>query len=943
MAMMTTKRERLAAGTDCEVRFDDLTRQLYATDASIYQITPVGVAFPRSAAEGSSVMRAAAEAGLSITPRGAGTGLAGGAVGDGLVIDFARYTRQISDFDREARTVRVGAGVVLDQLNEYLQPHGFWFGPDVATSSRATLGGMIANNSSGAHVPVYGTTDDHVVSLEVILADGTVAVIGKGCDGLPGHRAEAERILDGCADTIAERLPPGLLKRWPGYGLDRYLRNGKDLTRLISGSEGTLVGVTSAVLNVVPLPAGKGLGVIFFASVEEAMEATVELLDLKAAAIEHIDRLLFDQTKGQLAFKAARALMELDEKPCESILIVEFFEDIEDKLNELSAKNVGQRKMVCRTPEEQALVMGVRKHGLSLLTACKGPAKPAPGVEDVCVPPERLPEYVRGLRKIYEPLGIEGSYYGHAASGELHVRPKLDLHTQEGIDNYRQIAEEVSALCREFKGSLAAEHGVGIARTEFMEDHLGPELMRATAQIKKLFDPGSVLNPGKIVPDGRFRIETNLRQGAGHVIELPFHPVFGFIERDESLVGNLEQCNGCGECRKDLPTMCPTYVATGEEYMVTRGRANAVRAALEHRIGGGNPLFSPELDAALSNCLSCKACKTECPSNVDIAHLKAEINHVKHQIRGVSLLDRMISNADWLGRLNTGWHAPMINAILRMRLIRWLMEKTLGFAAERTMPPYTTQRFDRWFARQANGRRATRGKVILWDDCWVRYNEPNIGQAAVKVLEAAGFEVALAEGRQCCGRPAASRGVLDEVQRLANHNVELFSADRGNEPIVFLEPSCYTMFIDEYRQLRIRGADQVADRCVLFEGFMFDLLEREPTAIAFKSDSPRVAIHGHCHAKALGDASIMPKLAENLPGASAKLLDTGCCGMAGAFGMLRSKQELSRQVAQDLIDKIRAQEPGTTLVASGTSCRHQITHFTDFEPLHMAELLARAI
>jgi len=944
VAMTTTQQEALTRATDCEVRFDDLTRQLYATDASIYQITPVGVAFPRSAAQASSLMRATADAGVSMTPRGAGTGLVGAAVGDGLVIDFARYTRQITDFDREARTVRVGAGVVLDELNAYLEPHGFWFGPDVATSSRATLGGMVANNSSGAHVPVYGTTDDHVVSLEVVLADGTVAVIGKEADGLPGLRAEAERILDGYAEVIAASLHAGLLKRWPGYGLDRYLRNGKDPTRLIGGSEGTLAGVTSAVLNVVPLPAGKGLGVIFFASVEEAMQATVELLDLKAAAIEHIDRLLFDQTKGQLAFKAARSLMRLDERPCESVLIVEFFDDVEDKLELLAKKNVGQRKLICKTAEEQDLVMGVRKHGLSLLTACRGAAKPTPGIEDVCIRPEKLPEYVRGLRKIYDTIGTEASYYGHAASGELHVRPKLDLHTQEGIDDYRKIAEEVSALCKEFKGSLAAEHGVGIARTEFMEEHLGPEVMEATRKIKNLFDPGNLLNPGKIIPDGRFRIETDLRQGAGRVIELPFEPVFGFIERDESFIGNLEQCNGCGECRKDPPTMCPTYVATGEEIMATRGRANTIRAALEHRVGAdGDPLLSPELDAALGNCLSCKACKTECPSNVDITHLKAELNHAKHKVHGVPLLDRMIANADLLGRLNTGLHAPIVNAILRARPTRWLMEKTLGFAADRTMPPYTTRRFDRWFAKRANGRAGTRGKVLLWDDCWVRYNEPNIGRAAVKVLEAAGLDIALPEGRKCCGRPAASRGVLDQVQRLANHNVDFFKTRGGDEPIIFLEASCYTMFVDEYRQLKIPGADEVADRCVLFEQFMYELLEREPDAIPFKKDSLRVAIHGHCHAKALTDASIMPKLVERLPGASAKLLDTGCCGMAGAFGMLKSKYELSKQVARDLIDKINAEGPGTTLVASGTSCRHQITHLTDFEPLHMAELLAQAL
>lgn len=931
----------------CEVRFDDLTRLLYATDASIYQIMPEAVAFPRSAADASSLMRAASELGYTLIPRGAGTGLAGGAVGDGLVIDFARYTRQITDLNLEARTVRVGAGVVLDQLNAFLKPHGYWFGPDVATSSRATLGGMIANNSSGAHVPAYGTTDDHLVSIEAVLADGTIAVLGGDSTDLPEHRSKANVIVDRCAAAIEKRFPPGLLKRWPGYGFEPYLRSERrDLARLFSGSEGTLAGMTSAVINIVPLPQRKAIGVLFFDTVEEAMAATVELLDLGASAIEHIDRLLFDQTRGQRTFAKARALMRLDEQPPGAILIVEFFEDIEDRLAALERKNVGTRSLICTDSVEQELVWSVRKHGLSLLTACKGSAKPTPGIEDVCVRPERLPEYVRGLHGILDPLGIEASYYGHAASGELHVRPKVDLHTAEDIAKYRQIADEVSALCLEFKGSIAAEHGVGIARTQYLADHIGPDLMQASRELKELFDPKNRLNPGKIIADGRYSIDTNLRLGAGHEIQLPFEPVFGFIERDGSFVGNLEQCNGCGGCRKDAPTMCPTFIATGEEYLSTRGRANIIRAALERRTSGDDDLFSPELEAALEYCLSCKACKSECPSNVDLALLKAELNHARHQKHGIPLLDRMIANADFLGRLNCGPHAPLVNAVLRARPTRWLMEKTLGFAADRTMPPYTSQRFDRWFKRNGrNGSKsATRGQVILWDDCWTRYNETRIGRAAVKVLEAAGFDVTLADGRKCCGRPAASRGVLDQVRELGNHNIELFRTLGGIEPILFLEPSCYTMFTDEYRQLKFHGADDVAARCILFEQFMFNLLEREPDALPFKSNGRRsVGIHAHCHAKALTDVSFLPKLAGRIPDADARLLDTACCGMAGAYGMLKSKFDLSKKVAEDLVNKINALEPGTTIVASGMSCRHQITDFAHTEPLHMAELLADAL
>ncbi|HRY68121.1 MAG TPA: FAD-linked oxidase C-terminal domain-containing protein [Phycisphaerae bacterium] len=945
---MATRQQELIRASGCEVRFDELTRTLYATDASIYQIKPMGVAFPRSAADASRVVLGAAEAGVAVTPRGAGTGLAGGAVGDGLIIDFARYGRQITDLNVEARTVRVGAGVVLDQLNEYLKPHGLWFGPDVATSSRATLGGMIAANSSGARAPIYGTTVDHVRSLAVVLADGAVATVGKDHPDLPRHRAAADQLVLQYADAIQQRLPNDICKRWPGYGFDDYLRRMGDLTQLIGGSEGTLAGITSAELNLVPLPppSNKGLAVFFFDSVPEAMQATVALLDLHPVAIEHIDRLLLDQTRGQLAFQAARSLMRLDEEPCAALLLVEFYDHVEDQFLALDKLHLGRRKLICRDIKQQELIWTLRKSGLTLLTACTGPAKPTPGIEDVCVRPHQLPDYVSGLMGILNRVGVQASYYGHAAPGLLHVRPRLNLHTAEDIAKYRTICDEVSALCVQFKGSLAGEHGVGITRTEYLPDHLGPELMAATRELKRLFDPKRLFNPGKIVCDGRYRLETNLRYGAGHRIDLPFTPLIGFVERDGSFVANLEQCNGCGGCRKDPVTMCPTYLATGEEVMSTRGRANIIRAALERRLGDGEVLLSEELGITLDNCLSCKACKRECPSNVDLAHLKADLNNARHQQGGVPLLDRMIANADLLGRLNCGPQAPIVNTVLRNPLTRWLMYKVLGFTTERPMPPYASHRFDRWFAKRRNGRghvTGSRGRVILWDDTWVRYNEPNIGQAAVKVLEAAGFEVLLPEGRKCCGRPAMSRGVLDLVQKLGRHNVAHFMGQGGDEPIIFLEPSCHSMFIDDYRNLGIPDADKVAKRCLQFESFVHALLQREPNALPLRKETLKVAIHGHCHMKALGDPKILPTLAEKIPGTSATLMDTGCCGMAGAFGMLAKKYELSRQVAQPLIDKINALPPGTKLVASGTSCRHQITHLTTAKPLHMAELLAEAL
>src|SRR5438094_894602 len=626
---MTSAQERKIKQTGCDARFDNLTRQLYATDASIYQIEPVGVAFPKSAQQASLVIRAAGDAGLSVTPRGAGTSLVGNAIGEGLIVDFSRYNRQITKLDLEKRTVRVGAGVVLDQLNDFLRPHGFCFGPDVATSARATLGGMIANNSSGARVPVYGTTADHVISLEIVMADGRIEKIGPMHQSLHSERAKIENLIRAKSAEIAERWPPGLLKRWPGYGLERFLRAPNNLADILAGSEGTLAAIFSAELKISPLPREKGLGLIFFASVGEAMQATVELLDLKPSAIEHIDPPLPHQTKAQPLFQAARDLLELDTKPCESILIVEFYEDVAERLSLLQARKLGLRTKILTDSAEMNLVWSVRKSGLSLLTGCIGPAKPVAFIEDAAVRPAQLPEYVRGLRSIMKPLGLEASYYGHAASGLLHVRPVLDLHNANDLKEFRKVADHTSALVRQFKGSLSAEHGVGIARTEYMRDQLGDELLSVMREIKRTFDPKNIFNPGKIFADGRHRIDNHLRENFTRPLELPFEPVLAYAFKDRSFIGNLEQCNGCGGCLKRTGIMCPTFMATHEEVMSTRGRANIVRAALELRVNGHDPLRSAELDAALSNCLSCKGCTPECPSNVNLALLKAELMHAR--------------------------------------------------------------------------------------------------------------------------------------------------------------------------------------------------------------------------------------------------------------------------------------------------------------------------
>src|SRR5438093_1804542 len=562
-----------------------------------------------------------------------------------------------------------------------------------------------------------------------------------------------------------------------------------------------------------------------------------------------------------------------------------------------------------------------------------------------------------------KPLGLEGSYYGHAASGLLHVRPVLDLHSASDLKKFRQVADQTSALVRQFKGSLSAEHGVGIARTEYMREQLGDELLGVMREIKRTFDPKSIFNPGKIfemeiprlLKTVQHKIDTHLRENFTRPLELPFEPVLGFAFKDHSFIGNLEQCNGCGGCLKETGIMCPTFMATHEEVMSTRGRANIVRAALELRVNGHDPLHSAELEAALSNCLSCKGCTPECPSNVNLALLKAELMYARWRRDGLPLRERIFSNVDLLGRI--GCTLPLLaNLILDFKPLRAVMEKTLGVSAKRSLPHYTSERFDRWFEKHAvaggadpSGRTAVnargyRGKVILWDDTFVRYHESHIGIAAVKVLEALGFEVALVKNRQCCGRPAFSQGNLDLAAKLGKHNIGcLSSLQYSNTPILFLEPSCWSMFVEDYRELNIDGAEDLAKRCFTFEKFVDDLLARQPNALQFNERPATIAIHPHCHAKSIMNAEHRRRLVERLPGRKATVLDTACCGMAGAFGALAEKYDLSVQVAQRLLDNIDKQPPGTEIIASGTSCRHQITDLSNARPKHMAELIAEAL
>ncbi len=941
VAVLSTQQMSLLNAANCEVAFDNRTRQLLATDASPYQIVPAAAAFPKNIGEAAHVIQAALSAGISVTPRGGGTGLAGGALGDGLIVDFARHNRVIWDFNKDAATVRVGAGVVLDQLNDYLRPFGFCFGPDVATSSRATLGGMIANDSSGAYTPVYGTTGQHVREIEIVMADGKVTRVGAHLESLHRQRMLVEDLVALNSLLITERFPDGLLKRWPGYGLTRALKEPGNLNHMLCGSEGTLAGIFSAELRLVPVPTERGVGLIFFDTVMAALAAAQEIMPLQPAAIEHLDRPLFDQTRGQREFQAVRDLLDLDAQPCGAILLVEFFAGAKEKLAQLAAMQIGSRRLILKSSRERELVWAMRKAGLSLLTSRKGGAKPACFIEDAAVRPQDLAAYVGALQELLHRTGVEASFYGHAAAGLLHVRPVLDLHSGQDLKKFRQIADESAALVARFKGSLAGEHGVGIARTEFLKTQVGLELHRVMREIKNSFDPNNLFNPGKIIGDGRYKIDRHLRQGPDPKPVLPFAPKLAFAARDESFVANLEQCNGCGGCTKWTPTMCPTYIATGEEGMSTRGRANLIRAALELR-DIADPLRSEELEYALSNCLACRACTRECPSNVNLPLLKAELLHARIRQTHLTQLQRLVSSVDSIGRLGCAF-PRLANFLFGSRSVRRIFSKMFGLSNERPTPEFARERFDRWFARHRSVTLANRGGVILWDDTFVRYHEPNIGRAAVTVLEAAGFAVTLVQQRKCCGRPAFSVGNLDEAEKLGVHNLALLAATSGTEPIIFLEPSCYSMFAEDYRELKLAGAGEIAARSFLFEDFIGQLLDREPAALHFTPQHERLVIHSHCHARTLTDVTAMQRLAARLPGRTATLLDTGCCGMAGAFGMMETQYELSLKIAGPLIQQITSQPYGTTAVISGTSCRHQVRHLAPVRIKHMAEVLATAL
>jgi len=969
-----------------EVRIDRLYRAIYATDASIYQIVPDAVALPRCVEDVQAIVRVCGRHGVPITPRGGGTGLTGGAVNRGVILDCSRYMNRILHVDPVRRVAVVEPGVVLDELNSALRPHGLHFAPDVAPSSRATIGGMIANNSCGVHSVIYGRTVDHVLGVEVVLADGerhqwgSAAIdewrIGKpaGVSHIAGRCEDAlVAVRRELGDEIAARFPK-IMRSNGGYGLDRLgLGNtaggsrgaGLNVESIICGSEGTLCVVVGAALKLTPLPRHKGLLVAHFADLLTALEATPACLEHRPAAVELLDRTILRAARD--AAGTARKILPVEGEP-EGILVIELYDDTSERLHErlravaddLRSRRLGDAWSIVTDERHQADVWDVRRRGLGLLMSRPGDRQPYDFVDDTAVDPKHLRRYIERFIEVLGEEGVEDySYYAHASVGCLHVKPVLNLRRLEDVRRMHRVADRISSLVLEFGGAMTGEHGDGLVRSCWLEKMYGPRIVEAFRRIKTAFDPQGIFNPGKIVDP--LPMTENLRWGPAvsrssssprprdsHLTVLDFSAHGG-------MAGLAEMCSGVGQCRqKMVGTMCPSYMATGDELHTTRARANALRIALSDR-GLLRGLDDSALDEVMDLCLSCKACKSECPTGVDMARLKAEWQHRRNERRGIPLRDRLIGAMPDLLK-GASAIAPMANRLTQSKLARRLADRLVGMDRRVPIPPIARRTFRAWwegFKGAARRSPRLRPQVVLFVDTWTNYFTPQVGIASVQVLEALGCEV-LVPATGCCGRPAISKGLLHDARSMAERNVESLAvyATRG-VPIVGVEASCVSAMLDEWPQLvRSDAARQVARQAMMMESFLarhaLDRLAYRNTGVMGRPirNAPsgiRILYHGHCHQKALigtGDAMAVLRAAF---GEEAVEINSGCCGMAGSFGHEREHYELARAIGeQRLFPVVRSQAESQVLV-SGFSCRHHIQNHTPAQPRHVVELLANQI
>jgi len=940
-----------------DVRFDRFSRVLYSTDASIYQILPVGVVIPRDEDDIAATLRIALDAGVPVLPRGGGTSLAGQSVGRAVILDCSRYMNHILDLDPAGRRARVQPGVVQDDLNLAGRPHGLRLGPDTATSNRATLGGMMGNNSCGARSIIYGKMVDHVQALRLLLIDGTELRLRRDPAGAAAPAGREGEISRGVAAVVArnraeiERRFPKLLRRVSGYNLDALLRDPADLISLIIGSEGTLAVITEATVGLVPLPPHTALAVILFADLFAALEAVPLILSFAPSAVELIDRMVLEMTRAQLEY--ARRMTFVQGDP-DALLIVELSGDRPDEVDDrltaleqaLKAAGAGYACVRITSAADQDDVWRVRKAGQGLLQGVKGDAKPTTFVEDTAVPPARLAAYIRRFAAVLAAHGVRAAFYAHASVGCLHVRPLINLKERGDIETMKAIAKAVGDLVIEFGGTMSGEHGDGLVRSWFVERFFGPEVYAAFKEVKRLFDPPGLLNPGKIVDAPP--MDESLRFGPAYATR-PVATTFDW-SRDGGFARAVELCSGVGACRKTSEgTMCPSYMVTREEEHSTRGRANLLRAVLSGVLPP-RELTGRRLYEALDLCLECKGCKAECPANVDMAKLKSEFLAQYHQANGLPARAWMFGHYRQLSRLGS-MAAPLSTALTQMRPARWALDRFAGIDRRRALPPFARPTFLQWWRSRGHatarlrdreepspsGRRAP---VALFADTFMIYNYPHVGRAAVEVLERLGYLVELAPA-VCCGRTLISKGLLGEAREAARRNIAalLPLAERG-VPIVGCEPSCVLTFRDEVPDLAPgEPAQTLARQVKLIDEFLAEEHARAPLPLS-GGGGRRVLVHGHCHQKALAGVAAVHQVL-SAAGMTVEVVDAGCCGMAGSFGFEKEHFEISMAIGERrLLPAVRNLPADVPVVAMGVSCRQQIAHATGRKALHLVELLA---
>ena len=964
-----------------EVRFDPFSRVLYSTDASIYQMEPVGVVIPRSVEDVLAVVEVARDSGVPVLPRAGGTSLAGQTVNHAIVIDFSKNLNQVLEVNPGEHWARVQPGIVLDQLNRELAVHNLQYAPDPTTANRACIGGGIGNNSCGAHSVIYGKTLDHVQELQVVLADASLAhfrpltnqeleakLSGTGLESNIYRGVRQFAGPDGLGVAEIQARYPKIMRRVSGYNLDEFLTDDSfNMSRMVVGSEGTLCVMTEAKVNLVARPTMTGLSVLHFVDIVRAAEATREVLKHDPSSVEVMDKILLDRSRESLGHSQSLSFIEGDPG---ALLAVEFYgeseAEIEAKMNALK-EDMAHRRLSYACVNlldrgSQATVWNVRKAGLGLLMGIHGDAKPLPFVEDTAVDPENLGEFVRRFDEIVRSHNTEAAYYGHASVGCLHIRPLVSLKDPQGIATMVSIGDEISDLVREFGGSMSGEHGDGIVRGVWTEKMFGPRIYELFRDVKRTFDPHGIMNPGKIIDCPP--MTENLRYGPDYQTKSMSTSLD--FSLDNGYAGAVEMCNGMGACRKLDGTMCPSYMATREEEHSTRGRANLLRAALSGLLPEG-AMTSKRLHDALDLCLECKGCKAECDSGVDMAKLKSEFLAQYHQANGLPFRNRAFAHINRINRLGSAF-APMSNWAARSPVGKLFSRVILGVDHRRSMPPFARKTFAKWFEQRSKiplnppliqggekeifpGSKAeasgvtTKGAVVLFNDTFMDYNYPQVGKAAVELLEAAGFRVTLANAR-CCGRPMISKGLLDEAAANARYNVDLLHAYAGQGiPIVGCEPSCLLTFRDEYPELlKDEKSRTVAAHSYLIDEFLVKLQESGDLNLEFSDVARKILFHGHCHQKSLvGTASSLAAL-RLPPGYQVDLVNSGCCGMAGSFGFEREHYDISMNIGEQvLFPAVRAKDPDWEIAVMGVSCRQQIEHGTGRPARHLVEVLRDAL